>query len=265
MEITRLPNDALQLIITFVSPSNYFNIHGVCASFRRCLREVYMSNSVLRENIYDVLSSLVFKQRFPVREYEIYDAIIKGLNNPNRNESNKKHLIRALLQFDICYYDTYTARMLYDFLLKNDEYEILKHISKSNAIFIYTKILEIKQQREWTEREEELFQYAFECIISYYSKYTDKLALQAVNDGQTNLFLKFYETGKLSNLFYCLIKLVKKDDYETVEYLLDKHKYSKKEYKILWKATNADDEDMQNLILGNSYEQYLLRIKERTK
>ena len=245
-----LPNDVWKLIITLVCPSNYFNIHGICSSVRQCLLEIYKSNPILRENPYDVLSLLVFKQKFPVREYQIYETIIKGLNNHNRNELNKKHLIRALFQFNISYDSTYIASMLWNFLYKNNEYEILKHISKSNAIYIYNKILEIKLQREWTEKEEELFEYAFQCIISYYPKNIGELALQSINDRQINLFLKFYETSKLNNLFYCLMKLVKQNDSETVEYLLDRHEYNKKSYKKLWKVTNKDDEDMQDLILS---------------
>lgn len=245
-----LPNDIWKLIITLVCPSNYFNIHGICSSVRKCLLEVYKSNPILRDNPNDVLSLLVFKQKFPVNDNNIYHAIIKGLNNHNRNEANKKHLVRALLQFNICYYSDYTARELCNYLFNNNEYEILKHVSKSNAIYIYTKLLEIKQKREWVEREEEVFQYTFDCIITHYPKNIDKLALQAVEKRQINLFLKFYNTDKLNNLFYCLIKLVKQNNYEIVEYLLDRHEYNKKSYKKLWKATNKDDEDMQDLILS---------------
>src|SRR5438045_998044 len=150
-----------------------------------------MNNPILKDNTKDVLSLLVFKQRFPFGSYEIYNAIIVGLDNPNRYEANKKHLIRALLQFDICYNYDYSISKLFEFLFKNNEYEILNHISKSNAIFIYTKMLEIKEKREWTEREEEFFQYVFECIITYYSKDIGKFALEAIKDGQINLFLKF--------------------------------------------------------------------------
>lgn len=248
--ITKLPNDVLELIISLVNPSNYFNIHGVCSSFRRCLREVYKNNSALRENLDDVLSLIVFKQKFPVMEHNVYHTIIKGLDNPNRNEPDKKYLIRALLQFDISYNDTHVDNMLWNFLHKNNEYEILEHISKSNSIFIYSKMLEINQQLEWTEREEEFFQYVLECIISYYPSCINKFALQAIHSGQTNIFLKIYNTNKLSNLFKCLMKLVKKNDYETVEYLLGRHTYNKKTYKMLWKATNKDDIDMQDLILS---------------
>ena len=46
------------------------------------------------------------------------------------------------------------------------------------------------------------------------------------------------------------MKLVKQNDSETVEYLLDRHEYNKKSYKKLWKVTNKDDEDMQDLILS---------------
>lgn len=245
-----LPNDVWQLIITLVNPSNYFNIHGVCSSFRRCLREVYKNNSVLQENLDDVLSLIIFKQKFPITGHNVYHTIIKGLDNHNRNEVDKKYLIRALLQFEVSYYDTYVANMLWNFLHRNNEYEILEHISKSNVIFIYTKMLEVNQQRELTEREQEFFQYLLRCIISYHPLCIDKLTLQAVNDRKINLFLKFYETGKLNNLFYCLMKLVKQNDYETVEYLLDRNEYNKKSYKMLWKATNKDDEDMQDLILS---------------
>jgi len=245
-----LPNDVWKLIITLVCPSNYFNIHGICSSVRQCLLEIYKNNPILRENHYDVLSLLIFEQKFPVSVHRIYDVIIKGLNNSNRNELNKKHLVRALFQFDISYNYDYILYMLWNFLYKNNEYEILKHISKSNAIYIYNKILEIKQRREWTEKEEELFEYAFQCIISYYPKKIDELALQAINDRQINLFLKFYETSKLNNLFYCLMKLVKQNDCETVEYLLDRREYNKKSYKKLRKATNKDDKDMQDLILS---------------
>jgi hypothetical protein len=206
-----------------------------------------MNYPALRENSDDVLSLIIFKQTLPITEYKIYHAIIKGLDNPNRNELDKKHLVRALLQFDIhygCFSD-----MLFNFLNRNNEYEILKHISKSNTLSIYENLLDIKQQCEWTEKEKELFQYTFEYIISYYPLHIDELALQAISDKQINLFLKFYETGKLNNLFYCLMKLVKQNDYETVKYLLDRHKYNKKSYRTLWKATNKDDEDMQDLIL----------------
>ena len=206
---------------------------------------MYKNNPGLRDNPDDVLSLLVFQQKFPFSEDKIYDAIIRGLNNPNRNQLNKKHLVRALLQFDINYNYDYILHQLWDFLHKNNEYEILKHTLKSNAIYIYNKILDIKQRRgEWIEKE--LFQYTFERIISYYPKDIDKLALQAINDKRINLFLKFYETGKLNNLFYCLRSLVKQNDCETVEYLLDRNKYNKKSYITLWKATNKDDEDMES-------------------
>lgn len=243
-----IPNDVWKLIITLVNASNYFNIHGVCSSFRRCLREVYINYPQLKNNPNDILSLLVFKQTLSITQYQIYDAIIKGLNN--HNELNKTHLVRALLQFDINYNYDYILYKLWDFLHKNNEYEILKHILKSNAIYIYNMILEIKQRRKWTEKEEELFQYNFECIISYYPKDIDKLSLEAIYQREINLFLKFYETGKLNNLFYCLMKLVKQNDCETVEYLLDRNEYNKKSYKTLWKATNKDDQDMQDLILS---------------
>ena len=124
--------------------------------------------------------------------------------------------------------------------------------------------MKIKQERELSEKEEEIFEYIFNCIIIYKSASIDKLALEAINEKQINVFLKFYNKNKLFNLLYCLIKLIKKDDYETVEYLLDRHPYNKKSYKILWKATNSNaDEDMQNLILGHRHEQYLIRKNER--
>ena len=245
-----LPNDMWQLIITLASPDNYFNIHGVCASFRRYLREVYKNNSALRENPDDVLSLIVFKQKFPLMGHTLCHTIIKGFNNPNSNDADNKYIIRALLQIEVSYNDTYISYMLWNFLHRNNEYEILEHISKSNTTFIYTKMLEVNQQREWTEREEKFFQYLIGCITSYHPLFINKFALQAINDRQINIFLKFYNTNKLSNLFKCLIKLVKQNDYETVEYLLDRNTYTKKSYKTLWKATNKDDEDMQDLILS---------------
>lgn len=263
--ISLLPNNAWKLIISFVDPSNYFNIHGVCSLIRQCLRDVYRCNPSLKENQNDVLSLLVFKQRFPVGHHDVYETIIKGLDNPNHNEKNKKYLIRALLQFDICYYDEYTARKLWNFLFKNEEFEILKHVSKMNAVFIYKKMIEIRKKRDLIKSEEEFFQHVFDCIIKYPSSQINKLALQEIEDRNIDLFLKFYNSNKLSNLIYCLIKLIKQNDYETVEYLLDRNIYNKKNYKRLWKATNTESEDMQNLILFHCNEQQSLRLKDPKK
>jgi len=242
--LEKLPDDLLQLIIITISPDNYFNIHGVCSSFRRFLLKIYMDNPILKHQRNDILALCIFKQKFDINEFRICEAIM--------GKYNEKYLLRSLLQFNILYNDKYIHDRLYYLLIDNNEHEIIKHILNLNNMSFYEKILYYKKhdQINWNDDKEYIFQYVFEFIISHQSvKEIDKLALKAVKNRQIDLFLKIYHTNIMKNLFSCLIKLVEQNNYEIVKYLLDENKYNDTRYYKLWKATNKDDQKMQDLIL----------------
>lgn len=245
--------DTWQVVISWVSPVEYFNIYCVCSTFRKFLRAIYKQNPSLRENFSDVLSLIIFKQKVDVKDTTLFGTIISGLYQYPHTNKDRRHLVRSLLCFDISY-NEHIFQQLSDYLFLHDEYEILKHVSKSNSIFLYNEVLSRSSNRELTEKEEEFFEYLFnECIIFKSQGVISRLALDAAEDKRIDLFLKFYKLCDLRNLVECMAVFVKQNDLATIGLLLEKQKFNNKTYTLLWEASNTGDRNMQDLIKSHCY------------